>query len=148
MIVFDLDGTLALDHHRRHHLIREFGKEKDWDSYFAACGSDTYNEPIAAVAQALYLCGHHLQIWSGRSKAYEKETIKWLDQHVCFHYFQSIRMREADDRTQDTDLKRSWLREQQLTDDPVTLVFEDRSRVVAMWREEGIVCCQVAPGDF
>ena len=29
-----------------------------------------------------------------------------------------------------------------------TLVFDDRDRVVAVWRKHGIRCCQVAPGDF
>ena len=28
------------------------------------------------------------------------------------------------------------------------LAFEDRERVVDMWRRNGIQCCQVAPGDF
>ena len=28
------------------------------------------------------------------------------------------------------------------------LAFDDRDRVVAMWREEGVPCFQVAPGDF
>ena len=28
------------------------------------------------------------------------------------------------------------------------LVFDDRQRVVDMWRRNGIQCCQVAPGDY
>jgi len=28
------------------------------------------------------------------------------------------------------------------------MAFEDRSRVVKMWREAGIPCAQVAEGDF
>ena len=31
---------------------------------------------------------------------------------------------------------------------PVTIIFEDRKRVVDMWRRRGIVCAQVAEGDF
>jgi len=27
-------------------------------------------------------------------------------------------------------------------------VVEDRTRVVQMWREEGLVCLQCAPGEF
>jgi hypothetical protein len=30
----------------------------------------------------------------------------------------------------------------------VLLVVEDRTRVVQMWREEGLVCLQCAPGEF
>jgi hypothetical protein len=28
------------------------------------------------------------------------------------------------------------------------MVFDDRNQVVKMWRERGIVCAQVAEGDF
>jgi hypothetical protein len=27
-------------------------------------------------------------------------------------------------------------------------VFDDRDRVVTMWRRRGLVCCQVAEGNF
>lgn len=30
----------------------------------------------------------------------------------------------------------------------VTAVFDDRQQVVDMWREIGLTCCQVAPGNF
>lgn len=33
-------------------------------------------------------------------------------------------------------------------DRPVQMVFEDRARVVDMWRKRGVLCAQVAPGDF
>jgi hypothetical protein len=28
------------------------------------------------------------------------------------------------------------------------MAFDDRARVVKMWRDNGVPCCQVAPGDF
>lgn len=37
-VIFDLDGTLALNEHRQHFVQREVGK-KDWRSFFAACDS-------------------------------------------------------------------------------------------------------------
>ena len=30
----------------------------------------------------------------------------------------------------------------------ISIVFEDRKRVVDMWRNHGIQCCQVSEGDF
>lgn len=30
----------------------------------------------------------------------------------------------------------------------LVMTFDDRDRVVAMWRRNGVVCAQVAPGDF
>ena len=144
MIVFDLDGTLALDEHRAHHLRKD---PKDWVAYFAACEGDSLNEPLAQLIRDLndyYTIG----LWSGRSKSVELLTFRWLVKHKLRYQFNQFRFRDADDRTQDTDLKRRWLHEQNATGDPVTLVFEDRKRVVDMWRSEGIVCCQVAPGEF
>lgn len=32
--------------------------------------------------------------------------------------------------------------------DRLVAVFDDRARVVRMWRKAGITCFQVAPGDF
>ena len=29
-----------------------------------------------------------------------------------------------------------------------TIIFDDRQKVVDMWREMGLTCCQVAKGDF
>jgi hypothetical protein len=49
----------------------------------------------------------------------------------------------------DDDIIKFELYEQMLADgyEPV-LVFEDRDRVVKMWRSMGIKCLQVEPGDF
>jgi hypothetical protein len=50
----------------------------------------------------------------------------------------------AGDHRPDTALKAEWMDEGRKPD----LVFEDRASMVAMWRSRGVVCCQVAPGDF
>jgi hypothetical protein len=39
-VVFDLDGTLALNEHRQHFVDRPVG-QKDWRGFFAACDRDT-----------------------------------------------------------------------------------------------------------
>jgi phosphoglycolate phosphatase-like HAD superfamily hydrolase len=145
MIVFDLDGTLALDTHRSH-LLKQ--TPKDWEGYFKLCGRDELCYPLEAVVQSLAAAGRQLGLWTGRSAVVRLETIEWLRAKQLFPCFAQIRMREREDHTDDTELKRQWLHEQNATNDPVTLVFEDRKRVVDMWRSEGIVCCQVAPGDF
>jgi hypothetical protein len=54
-------------------------------------------------------------------------------------------MRGIGDHQPDTQLKQNWLKTQANLPD---LVFEDRASVVEMWRSNGIVCCQVAPGNF
>lgn len=147
MIVFDLDGTLALDDHRRHFLLPQEGGEKDWDSYFAACGGDAPAKPIIHLLRRLHGTDR-IVLWSGRSDSVREQTEIWLAQHGLLALFDEVRLREADDRTADDELKRRWLNEARANGLVVELVFEDRQRVVDMWRAEGIVCCQVAPGDF
>jgi phosphoserine phosphatase len=143
LVVFDLDGTLALIEHRRHFVA---GKKKKWREFFAASVDDAPNEPIIEVDRALHRTGHEIWIVSGRSDEVREETMRWLRNHEI-PYHQLI-MRRAGDFTADDVLKRSWLAKGIIPKERVLLVFDDRDRVVAMWRREGLTCAQVAPGDF
>ena len=151
-IVFDLDGTLADDSHRKH-LIE--GDHKDWDAYFAACDGDA---PLIACQLLVDLvrAGHWIEIWSGRGAGVDLEnrlkTMRWLERH-CDGItpnvdIKRLRMRGFSDYTPDIELKLGWLNEGRAEGTPPALVFDDRDRVVAMWREQGIPCFQVAPGSF
>lgn len=141
-VVFDLDGTLSLTEHRAHFLERPAG-EKDWRGFYAACDKDRPCAPIIAIARAMMVVGHQIEIWTGRSSEVADKTRQWLCDNGLAAV--NIRMRQEGDHTADTALKLSWLEQSSRKPD---LIFEDRASVVAMWREQGIVCCQVAPGDF
>lgn len=141
-VVFDLDGTLALTEHRAHYLERPSG-EKDWRGFYAACDRDEPCHPIIRTLAALWSTGADVEIWSGRSKEVLQKTTDWLAAHGLGHV--PIKMRNEGDHRPDTVLKKEWLDE---CDQKPMLVFEDRASVVAMWRANGIVCCQVAPGEF
>lgn len=62
---------------------------------------------------------------------------------------QHFTVRDEGDHRADDIVKREWL-DGMLVDDRQRLVaaFDDRDRVVAMWRAAGVQCFQVAPGDF
>lgn len=141
-VVFDLDGTLANTDHRAHFLQRQ-GSKKDWRSFYAACDLDEPHSHIIEVFQALVAAGHKVEIWSGRSDEVRDKTEAWLHNHGLCGV--PLRMRKEGDFTADDVLKRSWLEEGARFPD---LIFDDRAKVVAMWREMGIPCCQVAAGDF
>lgn len=139
-VIFDLDGTLALTKHREHFLRQE---PKDWRGFYAACDGDAPCHPLILAAQALWSIGHEVEIWSGRSGEVLDKTLAWLEAHDLRHL--KIRMRPEGDHRPDTVLKAAWLDAEPA---PPDLVFEDRASMVAMYRERGIVCAQVAPGDF
>jgi hypothetical protein len=141
-VVFDLDGTLALNEHRQHFVDRPVG-QKDWKGFFAACDRDRLFWQVARVLQVLDATGNHVEIWSGRSGEVIDKTRAWLAQHGLAHV--PFRCRDEGDHTPDHELKKSWLDASSTKPD---LVFEDRASVVSMWRENGIACAQVAEGNF
>ncbi len=139
-VVFDLDGTLSDPAHRVHFLQRE---KKDWRAFYAACDEDRPNYPVIRTLQALYLTGADIEIWTGRSEEVREKTMTWLGLEGVPPVH--VKMREEGDHRPDTVLKQEWLDECSVKP---RLVFEDRASVVSMWRANGIICCQVAEGEF
>lgn len=141
--IFDIDGTLANASHRLHHLQKQ---PKDWDAFFGAQHLDEPHDHIVELARRLeaYDC---IVFCTGRPKTYLTETVAWLRrQH--FTPPLALYMRGADDR-RDDDIVKSELLDRILADgwDPI-MAFEDRARVVAMWRARGIPCAQIDDGNF
>ena len=143
LVIFDLDGTLALNEHRQH-LVRN--GTPDWAAFFQACDKDTPNWNVIEILRHHYKMGCIIVILSGRSDEVEAKTRAWLQEYRVPH--DKLVMRPEGDYTPDKDLKRSWLAEIRRNGGSVLCVYDDRDSVVAMWREEGITCCQVAEGDF
>lgn len=137
--IFDLDGTIALIDHRRH-LAKEH-----WPSFERSCVTDTPNIPIIAVCNELWMMSWEIRVWSARSEKVRGYTEDWLSQfNVRYH---ELRMRPERDSRDDAVVKEEWLMATPRERWP-TIVFDDRNKVVAMWRRHGITCAQVAPGDF
>lgn len=136
-VIFDLDGTLADIRHRVHHVRGT--RKPNWDAFFAGCVDDA---PVPAVVESFHAhiaAGHKVRIWSGRSDVVRVETERWLvDAGIDPFYLQH--MRADGDNTPDVELKRFWLNQEYERPD---LVYDDRPRVVAMWRAEGVPCFQV-----
>ena len=152
LYIFDLDGTLALIEHRLHFIQQ---KPKDWRAFFAAVGDDKPNEPVIRVYKALREAGAECWIWSGRSDECQEATKDWLAKHCgtrfggWFSAPEAFRMRKAGDFRDDVEVKREWLAEIEPPEFArLTAVFDDRARVVQMWRDAGVPCFQVAPGEF
>lgn len=146
VVIVDLDGTLALNQHRYHLIDKKLGKP-NWEKYFLACDKDLLNIPVAESIKALRGSGYKIHIFSARGKIAYETTMKWLEKHSI--PFDQLTMREVGDFTPDEELKQSWL----LSKYPnysrdILCVFDDRDKVVEMWRSLGLSCFQVAPGNF
>ena len=58
-------------------------------------------------------------------------------------------MRKQGDYTPDDELKESWYMNMSEEDKlRLVCIFDDRNKVVEMWRRLGLTCLQVAKGDF
>ena len=151
LYIFDLDGTLALIEHRRGML--ESKSADRWRHFYAACDKDEPNEPVISTMERLRHAGSDVWIFSGRSDEVRDKTVAWLAHHTSFmtHDLEGsiLTMRATGDYTADDVLKRQWL-DGMLVEDRqrLTATFDDRDRVVAMWRSAGVPCFQVAAGEF
>ena len=141
IVIFDLDGTLTNIDHRLHFINQ---KTKDWNSFSKACIADTPKQAVIQTAKALHQFGHPLWILSGRSTSVEKETRAWLKQYGI--PYNKLLMRPIDNLTPDHELKRQWIVGHNLKSRTLC-AYDDRQRVVDMWREEGFECFQVAVSE-
>lgn len=144
IIIFDLDGTLADCQHRIHNITKS---PKDWRAFFAACKDDSPIEHVIELLSVMRRSSEY-DIWivSGRSDECRKETEEWLKEHIGF--YDVLVMRKKGDYTDDSILKPSWLEDGTIPKARVLCVFDDRDRVVKAWRDAGVPCFQVAPGEF
>lgn len=139
LIVFDLDGTLANDEHRRH--LHHAG---DYEGFHAACDKDQPNYPMLTMLRIIQASGEEVEIWSGRSEASREKTLQWFHRHTGFPLRTPMRMRPLGNQMPGAELKEMWLKDSRARGSYVTLVFEDLQSVVDMWRRNGVVCAQVA----
>jgi hypothetical protein len=146
LYIFDLDGTLALIEHRRHYVE---GEKKDWPSFFAECVNDPPNLAVVKTLKMLYISNCDIWVWSGRSDLVKQQTIDWLFSQRIGHMISMLEMRNDGDHQPDEKLKAIWLSEMCKNDrERLVAIFEDRDRMVKLWRDNGIACFQVAPGAF
>ena len=149
-VIFDLDGTLALIDERREISMNVNGK-MNWDIFFDPKNIqlDKPNWPVILMAQTLKKAGHSVVIFSGRSKATKDATRDWLNQFDI--PFDVLKMRPTGNGFQfmpDDKLKQHWLDNLFPNKEDILCVFDDRDKVVQMWRKNGLTCMQVAEGKF
>ncbi len=138
-IIVDIDGTVAIHGDERGHY--------DYDKI----STDTPNQ---AVIDLVCTMSEDLDdptrviFLSGREDRCMDDTKAWLDRHVGSAYWDELFMRKTGDHRPDYIIKQELFDAHIRNDYCVWLVLDDRDQVVKMWREMGLTCLQVAPGDF
>jgi len=139
IIIFDIDGTIANCDHRRHFVSNG---NKDWDSFKLATKDDTPIQWVCDIARSFATAGHAVVFVSARNNSQRKVTLNqiklWIgiDDPILF-------MRPDNDSTPDDLFKKRVLDVIQDQIGGIDLVFDDRNRVVDMWRSNGIPVFQV-----
>jgi phosphoglycolate phosphatase-like HAD superfamily hydrolase len=141
IVIFDIDGTLADVSERIHHVKK---KPKNWNAFFQGMAQDKAIHSMVRLCNILYDSEIRIILCSGRNEEHRPQTIQWLAQQGV-NYHDLILRRDGDMRS-DVIVKREMLAG--IERNKILFVVEDRSRVVEMWRSEGLVCLQCAPGEF
>lgn len=143
-VIFDIDGTLANNDHRRH--LVEGAPTKDWEKFFSLMHLDEPKEHVRYLFNSFP--GKAIFMVTGRFEKYRHITMDWLVRHKFDAYYSSLYMRPDGDFRPDVEFKRGVYERDIKPHFDVTLVLEDRTSVVKMWRSLGLECWQVAEGEF
>lgn len=111
----------------------------DWKAFYEACDEDTLIIPVAEIYSQLWIYNDYyldFEIWSGRCESVRKKTEKWLLKYDI--EYSNLKMRPTGDNTPDDQLKEKWLDEAIADGKIIDMVFDDRPKVVRMWRRRGI----------
>ena len=134
-IIVDIDGTLA---HRC---------DRNWFEY-EKVDQDHLDVAVYGIVEAFQKKGYTILIVSGRegTEVCRQKTLAWLDEHKVPYY--DLMMRKEGDHRRDSIVKKEIYDTLIKDKFDVEFVLDDRQQVVDMWREIGLKCLQVAPGNF
>ena len=143
-IIFDVDGTIADVEHRRHHVTQ---RPADWTAFKAATVFDTPVEWVCDIAKRHIARGDDVAFFSARNEEQrgvtEAQISEWIgDGH------KGVFLRPDGDFRPDEEFKSDLADKFEEFGGKIDIVFDDRNKVVDMWRARGTTCVQVADGDF
>jgi hydroxymethylpyrimidine pyrophosphatase-like HAD family hydrolase len=137
-IICDIDGTLA--HHTRMH--HDYGNVAD----------DMVDSTIRDLVDREWGSGYDILVVTGRPTTCYGQTYKWLtENHIPVDGLWMRNPKDVDEKgqkLQDWIIKLDLFNRHIRADYNVAYVLEDRNQCVQMWRDLGLKCLQVQPGDF
>ena len=138
-IIADLDGTVCLHDGRNPYDLTRVSE-------------DIPNYPLVQFLKEL-ICNKHIIFLSGREETNQcrQDTINWLTENICspdFGYKWELLMRDKNNFEPDEVIKERIFHKEIEPKYNVIAVFDDRDKVVKMWRSLGLICNQVYWGNF
>jgi hypothetical protein len=131
-IIVDLDGTLV--------ILKRSPYNYDDIPY------DALNHVVYRMLMKYHKDGYKIILLTGRPAIYGQDTMDWLSKHAV--PYDMLIMRPSKNKIQDSTLKMMLYKMFVEPKFEVELVLEDRTRVVKMWRNLGLICFQVCEGDY
>lgn len=147
IVIVDIDGTIAKVGERAKYLQQP---KPDWDAFYNSCFDDEPIIEIVDLVYNLYLQRYSIVFCTGRRESCREQTIAWFNKHFEpeIAKFSKLLMRPNNDYRHDIEVKPSLLRKNNIALKDIAFVLEDRNSMVKKWRELGLICLQVAEGDF
>ena len=147
IVIVDIDGTISKVGDRLKYLQHD---KPDWDSFYDACFDDEPILPIIDLVYSLYLNQFQLVFCTGRRDSVRDQTINWFNKYFEpeIAKYSKLLMRKSHDFRHDTEVKPELLKNANINLEDIAFVLEDRNSMVQKWRELGLICLQVADGDF
>ena len=145
-IIVDIDGTLSDPEHRQH-FVRS--KPRNWKAFNARIFDDPVQHDIVWLVRLFRSVGCRIVICSARTDDLRSITERWLKEKAGLDgVYEKLYMRAEKDYRDDDIVKRELLDTIRADGYDPVMVLDDRDRVVKIWRESGLRCLQVQPGDF
>ena len=146
IVIFDLDGTLAIIDERRQKAMKPNGK-LNWDKFSSdeLIKKDLPNIPVIKTAKLFHQSGFKIYVLSGRSEETKQVTTQWLKKYDV--PFDVLKMRKKKDTRPDEVIKKEFVVELSILEN-IFLILDDREKVVKMWRSLQLPCFQVNEGLF
>ena len=138
-IIVDIDGTIAENSHRVHHIKKDPKNPRAWEHFFKECIKDEMVPETILVAYRLAL-DHKIILCTGRTETYRPETKEWLD--IYFPFYTELHMRRDGDYRPDFEAKGDMV-DLVLKKYNVVMAFDDKDSVIKMLTEKGIYTFQV-----
>lgn len=149
--IFDIDGTLADNSHRKIFLK---GPNPNWKNFELACVNDM---PVWSVIQTLRQLRKtsEIWIWSGRGECIRNQTLDWLMNNQVidcrnYRFFyrneNRFRLRADGDYRTNYQIKDSWIADLHESEKRrIVAAFDDQVLVAQVYRKHGIECFLTQP---